>query len=452
MPEARAIPPPDTPSGVPSGVPPGLRWIALPASAAAILVTVVGVATTLPGKSAGVILTAALALAVGAAATVFVNLLGSHKLAVDLAALMAVGFAGVVLAGLLPDTPGFVLVYLALAGIAMRAPAGPAIVVGLIILGSLDLAYLLSGKIPVNGLSVSGLISQDIGAAFVFAVGAFTRSARIARDEATEARASAEDLLRQLQASQAERAEAVALTERARLAREIHDILAHALSGLVLSLDTMELLGRQGDASPATMDRMTEQIGRAQRIARDGLADTRRAISALRGDELPGPALLDRLVRDAAAATGVAATLSVTGPERPLPPEVGLALYRTAQEALTNTAKYAGQGARAELRLSYADEAVELVIEDSQRHDPPPPSAGMTFGGYGLTGMRERAELLGGSLTAGPTDAGFRVRLLLPTSTWPSGSGQAVTSGPAPGGPDDRGPVAEGYAGNGTAT
>ena len=99
---------------VPSGVPGGLRWIALPASAAAIVVTVVGVATTLPGQATGVIVTAAVALAVGAAGTMFVNLIGSDSLVLDLAALLAVGFAGAVLAGLLPDTPGFVLVYLAL--------------------------------------------------------------------------------------------------------------------------------------------------------------------------------------------------------------------------------------------------------------------------------------------------------------------------------------------------
>src|SRR5580700_4024297 len=214
MPEARAAPPSDAgPSDTPPGVPGGLRWIALPASAAAIVVTVVGVATTLPGQATGVIVTAAVALAVGAAGTMFVNLIGSDSLVLDLTALLAVGFAGAVLAGLLPDTPGFVLVYLALAGISMRAPPGPAVVIGLIILGALDLAYLLSGKVPVNGLSVSGLISQDIGAAFVFAVAAFTRSARIARDEATQARARAEDLLRQLQASQAAQAEAAALTE-----------------------------------------------------------------------------------------------------------------------------------------------------------------------------------------------------------------------------------------------
>jgi signal transduction histidine kinase len=434
----------------PSGMPAGLRWIALPASTAAILVAVFGVATSLPGRSTSVIAAATVALAVAIGATAFVSLVGSDSLVIDMAALVAVGLAGVVLAGLLPDTPGFVLVYLSLAGIGMRAPPAPAIVTGLVILGVLDLAYLLSGKVLVNGENAYGLAGQDIGAAFVFAVGAFTRSARIARDEATRARARAEDLLRQLQASQAAQAEAVALTERARLAREIHDILAHALSGLVLSLDTMELLGRSGaDAGPATMERMMEQISRAQRIARDGLADTRRAVSALRGDELPGPALLDRLVRDAAAATGVRATLSVTGPERPLPPEAGLALYRTAQEALTNTAKYAGQGAAAELRLGYGDDGVDLVIEDSRPGVSTAPAAGLTFGGYGLTGMRERAELLGGSLTAGPTEAGFCVRLWRPARTGPVVPAEAGAGGPDESGLDDRRAVAEGYAGNG---
>lgn len=166
-----------------------------------------------------------------------------------------------------------------------------------------------------------------------------------------------------------------------------------------------------------TLGRMLEQVARAQRIARDGLADTRRAISALRGDELPGPAVLDRLVRETSETTGIHATLTVIGEQRPLSPEIGLALYRTAQEALINTAKYAGRDGRAELRLSYRPQDVKLEIEDARSADAAPPApAGLTFGGYGLTGMRERAELLGGKLTAGPTEEGFRVLLRLPTS------------------------------------
>lgn len=405
----------------------GLERITLPAAAAAILVAVVGVGVGLPGEHLGVIIGAIAALLVAACGIGFV-LFANAPAGVDLAVLVAVGVAGVILAGLLPSAPGSVMVYVALAGIGMRAPPGQAIVAGLIVFAGFNLAALLTVQ-----ASVSSLISQDLGAAFVFSVGAFTRAARMAQEQARAAQAQAEDLLAQLRASQAAQAQAAALTERARLAREIHDILAHALSGLILALDTMELLGRRADVGPDIMERMLEQVSRGQRIARDGLADTRRAIAALRGDELPGPALLDSLVKDAAATTGISATLSVTGAERPLPPEIGLTLYRTAQEALTNTAKYAGPGATVELRLGYQHDAVELVIEDSRPDGNPGAAAGVTFGGYGLTGMRERAELLGGSLTAGPrrSGEGFTVRLRLPTAAAPPPAASPVTSSAA---------------------
>ena len=114
------------------------------------------------------------------------------------------------------------------------------------------------------------------------------------------------------------------------------------------------------------------------------------------------------------------ATLTLSGEQRPLSPEIGLALYRTAQEALINSAKYAGRGGSAELRLAYSPDSVELDVEDVRSPDAAPPqSQGLTFGGYGLTGMRERAELLGGQLTAGPTERGFRVLLRLPASQAP---------------------------------
>jgi signal transduction histidine kinase len=297
----------------------------------------------------------------------------------------------------------------------MRLPPWSAFVTGLVIFAAANLAMQLAGK-----LSVSNMVSEDVGAAFLFAVGVFTRSARVSQARARVAQARAEDLLAQLRASQAAQAEAAALTERTRLAREVHDILAHSLSGLVLALDTAELLGRGAGVDRRSTDplgRILEQLARAQRIARDGLADTRRAISALRGDELPGPAVLDRLVRETSETTGIHAALTVTGEQRPLAPEIGLALYRTAQEALINTAKYAGRDGRAELRLSYRPQDVELEIADARSADAAPPApAGLTFGGYGLTGMRERAELLGGRLTAGPTEEGFRVLLRLPTS------------------------------------
>jgi signal transduction histidine kinase len=390
-----------------------VRRIMRPLGVAVLVVTSAGVVSGARGQRPLVIVGAGAALLVAAAGTAVVLAQRSPRLRVDTAALVVVGLAGAVLAGLLSDTPGFVLVYLALAGLGLRLPLERALAAGALVFVAMNFASLLAG------LSASAVISQDIGAVFVFAVGAFARSARMAQEQARVAQDRAEDLLAQLRASQAAQAEAAALTERARLAREIHDVLAHALSGLVLLLDTMELQARQTGAHPGTSSPLQEQIARAQRMARDGLADIKRAIAALRGDELPGPAMLDRLVRDTAAATGIVAELTVAGQVRPVSPEMGLTLYRTAQEALTNTTKYAGRQARAEDRLTYLEDGLELIVKDVasdvDRSPVPLASQGLTFGGYGLTGLRERAELLGGSLAVGPTPTGFEVRLWLPT-------------------------------------
>jgi signal transduction histidine kinase len=401
----------------------GLDRITIPVSIAVLVAATVGIALELPGRSAGVIAGAAIALLVAVAGTVIVLQPRPISEGVAVAALVAVGLAGALLAAI--GANSLAIAYLSLAALGLRLPARYALPAAGVVFAALNLSLALTSSV-----SVTDLLSLDTGAGFLFLIGAFTRSSLIAQRQAREAQARAEDLVGQLQAAQAARAEAAALTERARLAREIHDILAHALSGLVLALDTMELLGRQAGTDPRALDELLAQVRRSQRIARDGLADTKRAISALRGDELPGPALLEQLVRDTAAASSIRARLTVDGPQRPLPPEVGLALYRTAQEALTNTAKYSGQGASVELRLTYAQDAVELVAEDSRSEGSAPAASGLTFGGYGLTGMRERAELLGGSLTAGPTELGFGVRLRLPVSPQPTLA--CASNGPTP--------------------
>ena len=385
------------------------RRIAMAAGSVVLLVAGLSVILAAPGHSQAVQEGALAALLVAAAGTVVVLVrrpgTGGGP---DLAALVTVGLAGAALAALLPQTQAYLIVYLALAGLGLRATlrSWAAIAGALAVFGAMNVAYVL-----VADGSVTGLVTQDIGLVFIFA---FVRASRLAAVQARDAQQRAEILLAELRATQGARAEAVALAERTRLAREIHDVLAHALSGLVLTLDTMELLGRQPDPGEATVERMLEQVKRAQRMARDGLDDTRQAIDALRGDSLPGPALLDRLLRDTAAAAGISGRLSVRGTERALPPEVRLTLYRTAQEALTNTARYAGRGATAEIWLNYSDDAIELIIEDYPPADARSGNVGLSGGGYGLTGMRERAELLGGSLTAGPTDTGFAVRLQLP--------------------------------------
>ena len=405
-----------------SGAPPGsdlpsvmMRRVAVPACVVVLVLVVAEVCAAMAGRPPQVIAAAVVLLAVVLGGIGWTLADRSGATAAEVIGLTAAGLAGAALTALLPGAPGYLVMFLVLIALGRNRPFAPALVTGLTVFAATNLAFLVTGK-----TSAASVASVDAGAAFFFAVGVFTRSARISRDKASAAQARAEHLLTQLRASQAAQAETVALTERARLAREIHDILAHALSGLVLALDTAELLGRQPGADAATMAGILEQVARAQRIARDGLADTRRAISALRGEELPGPALLDRLVRQTSEATGIHASLAVHGEQRPLPPEIGLALYRTAQEALINTAKYAGRGGTAGLRISYRPDDVELEIEDTRPTGAAPHQpAGLTFGGYGLTGMRERAELLGGRLTAGPTGHGFRVVLWLPTCPAP---------------------------------
>jgi signal transduction histidine kinase len=151
-------------------------------------------------------------------------------------------------------------------------------------------------------------------------------------------------------------------------------------------------------------------VERAHHLAADGLTEARDAIAALRGEELPGPERLAQLADAYPGASG----LTVTGVPRELGSEARLAVYRTAQEALTNALRHSAAD-RVEVRLAYEPDATRLVVRDhgpggpvlAGRHDGSP-------GGYGLTGMRERAELLGGRLSAEPTADGFRVELWLP--------------------------------------
>jgi signal transduction histidine kinase len=386
----------------------------MPACAVALAIVAAATIHAMPGQRPPAIAATAVALLAAAVGAGWIVAARNGTALRSMAALTAIGLAGALLSGLLPSGPGTLAVSVALIGLGMEVPLPLAVTAGLTVLLAANLSFLLAGK-----LSVTDMAGNDLGAAFLFTVGAFTRSVRVSQATARAAQARAEDLLAQLRASQAAQAEAAALGERTRLAREIHDILAHSLSGLVLALDIAEVLGKRG-GDPESMAAILDQVTRAQRIAREGLAETRRAVSALRGGELPGPALLDRLVRETSEATGIQAELTVAGDQRPLSPEVGLALYRTAQEALINTAKYAGRGGRAQLSLGYDADAVRLTVEDTRPPDTAPPGpSGLTFGGYGLTGMRERAELLGGTLTAEPTGQGFLVVLWLPTGRVP---------------------------------
>jgi signal transduction histidine kinase len=226
------------------------------------------------------------------------------------------------------------------------------------------------------------------------------------RERVWQQEEQADQLLAELEDSRGAELRAAALSERQRLARDMHDVLAHSLSGLVLQLEGARLLVLADPADP----RLAGTIDRAHELAKSGLDEARQAIGMLRDDELPGPDALAGLAAAFEADTGVGCQFTVSGDGRELPAQARLALYRVTQEALTNVRKHA-RADRVEVQFSYRPGEVCLAIEDYGTA-PPPVRAGS---GYGITGMRERAELLGGTLTAGPTGSGFRIQLRVPT-------------------------------------
>ncbi|MFF5983105.1 sensor histidine kinase [Streptomyces olindensis] len=216
-----------------------------------------------------------------------------------------------------------------------------------------------------------------------------------------EARGSAQRLLAQERVARAAEAETAALAERARIAREIHDVLAHSLSAQLVHLEAARLLIERG----GEQEQVLERVVAAREMARGGLAETRQALSALRGELTPLEDFLNQLV-----GTSDGAEITITGERRTLPAEASQTVRRAAQEALTNARKHA-PGAKVRLRLDYRPHEVTLDVRDSGGS---PGELTGTGAGYGLLGMRERAELLGGSLEAGPGEEGFVVTLKVP--------------------------------------
>ena len=221
---------------------------------------------------------------------------------------------------------------------------------------------------------------------------------------------SAERLLAETRRANTEQARAAALAERSRLAREIHDVLAHTLGALVTQLAAAEAL-LDADATEAGR----QHVRHARRLSAEGLREARRAITTLRGVDPPLPDLL-RVLADRRDRQGPV-DVEVSGTVRTLPPEASLALYRAAQEALTNAGKHA-PGRPVRLALHYDCAAVELVVANTL---PGPAEADGEGGdsGYGLVGMGERAALLGGQLFAGRVGDDWVVRLRLPLAETP---------------------------------
>jgi signal transduction histidine kinase len=223
-----------------------------------------------------------------------------------------------------------------------------------------------------------------------------------------QANDQAERLLIELEGTRAAQAQAAGLAERQRLAREMHDVLAHSLSGLMLQLEGARMLAAEDPSDP----RLPGIIERAHHLGKSGLEEARRAIGMLRDDELPGPERLASLAAQFHEVTGIPCQFTLSGQAYELPSEARLAVYRVAQEALTNITKHACPE-RVEMHLGYEPRRTRLTVENFAMNKEPPPAAS-DGPGYGLTGMRERAELLGGELTTAMTRGGFRVELRVP--------------------------------------
>jgi signal transduction histidine kinase len=232
--------------------------------------------------------------------------------------------------------------------------------------------------------------------------------------QARESQDRTEVLLARLEDAREEQTRAAAIAERGRIASELHDVLAHSLSGAAIQLQGARMLAERTGAEP----RMRAAIDRASELVKDGLANARQAVGALRGGELPSIAQLGSLVESFRADMDIDVTLEIEGSVRPVAADASLALYRGAQEALTNVARYAA-GARTSVVLTYGPDRIRLSIED-RLPEPTPrlPVArhGLTGvgGGRGLQGMRERVQQVGGHLDAGPTERGWRVTLDVP--------------------------------------
>jgi signal transduction histidine kinase len=309
--------------------------------------------------------------------------------------LLGAGLCGAGLQLVHPEGPGFVLAYMALAGIGLALPRRLALRTAVVVL-----AAAVAAEAATNTKPVAAALSLAAGCTALFLATLFAATSR-------DAHAQSQALLEQEAATRAAREEAAVLGERQRLARELHDVLAHTLSGLAVQLEGARLLAERTGADP----RLAEQVTNAQRLAKEGMANAKRAVATLRGEALPGPEQLKQLVEQTRL-TGLPVTLRIEGEPRPLPAEAGLAVYRAVQEALTNTAKYAGHGATADVVLRW-DDVLTVEITDSGGDRA---AAGLPSGGYGLAGLAERAALTGGRLDAGPTADGWRVTLTMPVA------------------------------------
>jgi signal transduction histidine kinase len=317
------------------------------------------------------------------------------------AGLVGAGTVGLAINGALGNIPlpyGQLVATYTVASLA--SPLWRLLVMAATAAGTLVSVLLLLGQGPAS-LAIAAL---PFVVAYALGVGVRGRRDRIAM---------LEERTRRL----AEAQEATATRERGRIAREIHDIVAHSVSLMVVQAEAGVVLATDPDRAIQTFDTISS-------TGREALTQLDRALGVLRGDgptrqPQPGldelPALMDR-----ACLAGIDADLTEHGQRPAVPADLAAAVYRLVQEAVTNTVKHAGAG-QIRVRLDWQPATLRLEITDDGRG----PADGVSISGRGLVGMRERVHAFGGELRTGPAHGGtgFRVAATMPIPTPTRGDG-----------------------------
>ena len=296
----------------------------------------------------------------------------------------------------------------ALISFALLAALGAGVSCGLVggvAVGGVGVLAITVGAVVASAAAVPTL-GSCLGVIVALLMGRGRRNYRVQAEQAALLLAQA-DLLR------AEQSQVATLSERTRIAREIHDVLAHSLGALGIQIQAARaLLSEQHDSAQALV-----VLNQAQRIATEGLDETRRAVHALRSDSRPLADELAALAVTHQTLHDVAVNLQINGPVHPLPPDAALALLRTAQESLVNAAKHSPRQP-VTVELTYDETRARLCVSNPLGN--PGPGSGREQaietidGGYGLIGLRERLLLIHGSLTASPRAGQWEVTAQVP--------------------------------------
>ncbi|RDI50713.1 sensor histidine kinase [Nocardia mexicana] len=294
-----------------------------------------------------------------------------------------------------PDSSALVLLCAAISVVAEHVVLRVAVIAGVFV----ATVAVLAGSLLLAGRTATALAAYSGILLIVLLLGLSRRQYRI-RVRQTE------QLLEQTRHAQHEHARAAALDERARIAREMHDVLAHSLGALSVQLEVAEaLLSEKGD-----LDGALTRVRQSRRLAVDGLAEARGAVAALRDDVPPLPDAVRRLAETYRRDHRLDAEFRIDGAPRVVGPAATVSLLRAAREALTNAGRHA-PGQPVSMTLAFLPERVRLSVRNPVQGTATGDDAS---GGYGLTGMRERIALVGGTLRAGPDERGWLVTAEVP--------------------------------------